>query len=85
MKNFHLPLPEATYQDLRAEAERSQTPATALARHAISQWLRGRKRAARRTAVQEYATAMAGTRFDLDPALESAAVEELLRMDDRKK
>jgi len=32
MKNFHLPLPEQTYANLRAEAERAQVPATALAR-----------------------------------------------------
>lgn len=32
MKNFHLPLPEQTYIRLRAEAERTQIPATTLAR-----------------------------------------------------
>src|SRR5438105_5715457 len=35
VKNFHLPLPEQTYSRLRAEAERTQVPATALAREAI--------------------------------------------------
>jgi len=35
MKNFHLPLPEHAYTRLRAEAERTQMPATALAREAI--------------------------------------------------
>ena len=81
MRNFHLPLPEGTYNDLRAEAERAQLSATAVAREAISSWLRARKRAARRQAVMEYATRMAGTRFDLDPILEAAAVEELRRTD----
>ena len=28
MKNFHVPLPEQTYANLRAEAERMQVPAT---------------------------------------------------------
>jgi hypothetical protein len=36
------------------------------------------KRIERRQAVMEYATAMAGTPFDLDPALESAGIEELM-------
>ena len=40
MKNFHLPLPERTYTELRAEAERTQVPATTLAREAIDWWLR---------------------------------------------
>src|SRR5690242_11014571 len=40
MKNFHLPLPEQTYALLREEAERTQLPATTLAREAIDAWLR---------------------------------------------
>jgi len=79
MKNFHLPLPEQTYDELRAEAERAQLPATTIARGAISDWLKARKRIERRKAVMEYAAAMAGTRFDLDPALESAGIEELMK------
>ena len=79
MKNFHLPLPEGTYEELRAEAERAQLPATTVAREAISSWLRARKKTARRQAVMEYAARMAGTRFDLDPILEAAAIEELMR------
>lgn len=85
MKNFHLPLPEGTYTELRAEAQRAQLPATTVAREAISSWLRARKKAARRQAVLEYATRTAGTRFDLDPVLEAAAIEELMRMDQEAK
>lgn len=81
MKNFHLPLPKGTYDELRAEAERAQLPATTVAREAISSWLRARKKAARRQAVMEYAARMSGTRFDLDPILEAAAIEELVRSD----
>jgi hypothetical protein len=81
MKNFHLPLPDGTYDELRAEAERAQVPATAVAREAICSWLRAKKKAARRRAVMEYAARMAGTRFDLDPLLEAAAIEELTRTD----
>ena len=81
MKNFHLPLPEGTYDELRAEAERAQLPATTVAREAISTWLRARKKTARREAVMEYAARMAGTRFDLDLVLEAAAIEQLMRTD----
>jgi hypothetical protein len=38
MKNFHLPLAERTYLQLRAEAERARVPATSLAREAINLW-----------------------------------------------
>ena len=40
MKNFHLPLPEQTYNQLREQAERAGAPATILARQAIDCWLR---------------------------------------------
>jgi hypothetical protein len=85
MKNFHLPLPEETYADLRAEAERAQVSATAVAREAISAWLVARKRLAKRQAVRTYAAAMAGTPFDVDPLLEAAAIEELLMFDQEKR
>jgi hypothetical protein len=78
MKNFHLPLPERTYAELRAEAERNRVPATALARDAIQEWLQARKKAARRRAVAAYAAEMAGTEFDLNQSLEAATIEFLL-------
>jgi len=64
--------------ELRAEAEQAQMPATTIAREAISDWLWARWKAARRKAVMAFAADMAGTHLDLDPALESAAVEEAL-------
>jgi hypothetical protein len=79
MKNFHLPLPEQTYFQLRAEAERTQVPATVLAREAIDLWLRHQVRVARHAAIANYAAEMAGTSFDLDTDLESAGVEHLLK------
>lgn len=78
MKNFHLPLPDKTYALLRAEAERTQVPATSVAREAIETWLRSEARKARHAAIAAYATEMAGTNVDLDTDLESAAVEHLL-------
>ncbi len=78
MKNFHLPLPDETYRHLRAEADRAQVPATVLARDVIDEWLRHQVRRARHDAIAAYASAMAGSDFDLDPALESAGIEHLV-------
>lgn len=78
MKNFHLPLPERTYAQLRTAAVRAQVPATILAREAIESWLREQSRKARHEAIAAYATEMAGTKSDLDPDLESAGIEHLL-------
>jgi len=77
MKNLHLPLPTETYDDLRREAEKSQVPATSMARQAIQAWLAARKRAERKQAIAAYAARMAGTEFDLDRALEDATLEVL--------
>jgi len=79
MKNFHLPLPEPTYAQLRAEAERTQVPVTILAREAIDLWLRQQARAAKHAAIADYAKEMAGTSFDLDTTLEAAGIEHLVR------
>ena len=85
MKNFHLPLPEKTYQHLKAEAERAQVPATILAREAIDAWLQQQWRKARHDAIAAYAAEMAGTRVDLDPDLESAGIEHLVMTGRKKK
>ncbi len=79
MKNFHLPLPDRTYEELSAEAKRTRRPATAMAREAIGLWLRARRKTARHRAIAAYAERFAGTELDLNPALEQAAVEMLLR------
>lgn len=79
MRNFHLPLPEQTYSQLRAEAERAQVPATALAREAIDLWLRHQARKARHDAIASFAAETAGTDLDLDRDLESAGVEHLVK------
>jgi hypothetical protein len=85
MKNFHLPLPDQTYTQLRAEAERAQVPATALAREAIDAWLRQQLRQARHDRIAAYAAEMAGTDLDLDPELEAAGIEHLLKTGKTKK
>lgn len=79
MKNFHLPLPEHIYIRLRAEAERTQVPATTLAREAVDGWLRQQSRKARQDAIAAYATEMAGTHLDLDTDLEAAGIQHLMK------
>jgi hypothetical protein len=85
VKNFHLPLPEQTYDQLKAEAARTQVPATILAREAIDLWLRKQLREARHDAIARYAKEMAGTKFDLDPDLELAAIEHLVKTGKKSK
>ena len=79
MKNFHLPLPDETYAGLRTAAERSKLPATVLAREAIAWWLRQEARRIRHAEVAAYASEMAGTSLDLDPDMEAAGIEHLVR------
>jgi hypothetical protein len=79
MKNFHLPLPDQTYDHLKAEAKRAQVPATILAREAIDSWLGEQLRRARHDAIAAYAVEMAGTSSDLDSELEKAGIEHLVK------
>jgi hypothetical protein len=75
VRNFHLPLPEPTYRRLRDAAERTNQPATALARYAIERWLREHRKSVVREAIARYAVETAGSREDLDEALEAASLE----------
>ncbi len=77
-KNFHVPLPEETYRELREEAVRVKQPATALARMAIEIWLEERRAAALHAEIAVFAKRHAGTELDLDPALEAAGIEFML-------
>jgi len=83
MRNFHLPLPEEIYNDLRQEAARSSQPATALARQAIELWLRHRRKVARHQTIAAFAAKHTGTTLDLDPRLEAASIEHLTDEDRR--
>jgi thioredoxin-like negative regulator of GroEL len=85
MHNFHIPLPEGIYGELRAEAERSRRPATAVARLAIEAWLRHRRKAARDQAIAVYAAKFAGTPTDFDQALEAASIEHLVQSEQEER
>jgi hypothetical protein len=76
-RNLHVPLPEAIHKKLREEADRSGRPATELAREAIGAWLVEVRRRKVHDEVARYAAGCAGTRDDLDPHLERAALEHL--------
>ena len=78
MKNFHVPLPDETYDRLRIAAERSKVPATNLAREAIEFWLRQQSRKARHNEIAAFAAEAAGTSLDLDDELEAAGIEHLV-------
>ncbi len=78
MQNFHLPLPDRIYGELKEEAVRSGVPATSMAREAIQAWLKARKRAQRKADIAAFADSTAGTEFDLDSLLEQAAIELLI-------
>jgi hypothetical protein len=84
MKNFHLPLPDSTYEHLRAAAKRSTVPATAIAREAIDFWLGQPLRKARHDAIAAYAAETAGTDLDLDAKLEAAGIEHFITTGESK-
>ncbi|HEY0512533.1 MAG TPA: hypothetical protein VGH73_11550 [Thermoanaerobaculia bacterium] len=75
--NFHLPLPQELHEMLRAESEASGEPATNLARAALTDWLKSRKRERRHAEIAAFAAENAGTDFDLDRDLEAAGIEVL--------
>jgi len=81
-KKFNLPLPEETHRALFDESRRTGIPATRLVRSALEDWLQERKREHRRIEIRQFAIEHAGGEYDLDPALESVAAEELLRFDE---
>lgn len=76
--NFHVPLPEQVYQKLKETASRQRRPATQLVKQAVEYWLAEQERLVVHEEIAAYAGAMAGSRDDLDPALEQAAAEQLI-------
>ncbi|MGH9364889.1 MAG: hypothetical protein ACRD1B_06435 [Thermoanaerobaculia bacterium] len=74
-KNFHLPLPEALYAELKKQARKRGRPATAVARRAIEAWLRQARRMELSESIASYASRHAGSPSDLDLELESAGLD----------
>lgn len=75
--NFHVPMPAQMYRDLRAAAERRGVPATTLVRQVLEEWLKAHRRLVVAEAIAAYAADVAGTTADLDPEVETAAVEAM--------
>ena len=78
-RNFHLPLPDEIYQSIRSEAQRQRRPATMVVREVLEQWLARQRAEAIHLDISNYAAKHAGTRVDLDPSLEAAGIETLVR------
>jgi predicted transcriptional regulator len=85
LKNFHVPLSDDLYARLRQEAERSGKPATEVAREAIEDTLKERAARQLHASIAAYAAAAAGTKDDLDPDLESAAIQHLAKARKRRR
>ena len=76
-RNFHLPLPEAFYDELRLAAREAGLPATKFGQELMRAGLDDWRRAHRRLQIAAYARQVAGSRDDLDPDLERAGIEAL--------
>ena len=81
IRNLHVPLPDNLYRQLRSEAQRTNRPATEIAREAIDRWLAEQRRLLIHESVMEYALDLAGSLADLDAPLEAAGIESLLAVD----
>jgi hypothetical protein len=75
VRNFHVPLAANLYTELHRQAALAGLPATALAREALDDWLRQRKRERLQSELQAYVTATAGTHEDLDDELAHTSAE----------
>ncbi len=82
VKKLNLPLSPELHAALFTESRSLGIPATRLARSVLEEWLRKRRRARLEEEIYRFATTWGGTDIDLDPELEQAAAEELLRLDD---
>ncbi len=80
-RNFHVPLPDDLYAELKAESDNQGLPATVVVREAIAEYVTLQKRKARDESIEEYAREAVGRGEDLDEELEQAAVEHLLEDD----
>jgi hypothetical protein len=78
-KNFHLPLPEAFYDELRSAAREVDQPATRFAQELMRTGLDEWRRVRRRQQIAAYARQAAGSSEDLDPELERAGITSLVK------
>ncbi|MFH1465033.1 MAG: hypothetical protein ABIO70_11670 [Pseudomonadota bacterium] len=82
MRTFHVPMPEALHDALKAEASAMRRPAAELVREALSTWIEAQRRQRLAQEIQAYAEAEAGGYGDLDSELEAAGIEHLMAADE---
>ena len=73
--NFHVPLTPELHEMLREEADASGQPATSLAREALVDWLKRRRKERLHAEIAAFAAEHAGTDLDLDGDLEQAGID----------
>jgi hypothetical protein len=74
VRKMNLPLPAPLHAAVFGEARQRGIPATRLVREVLAEWLAESARKRQADEIRQFATANAGTREDLDPELEEAAV-----------
>ena len=74
---MELPLDSDVWGLLQDEAARSGQPAVSLASSVVANWVHERHRQRVAQEIAEFAAAHAGSELDLDPDLESAALQTL--------
>lgn len=77
MKHVHVPLTDELHGALMNEAQTSGESAASIARQAILDALRTRRKRAQEEALRAYALQVAGTEEDLDPEWAETALESL--------
>jgi hypothetical protein len=82
VKKLSLPMPPELHEAIFAESRTLGLPVTRIVRSALEDWLSRRRRVRLEEEIYQFAMAHGGTEIDLDPQLEQAATEELLRLDD---
>ncbi len=81
VKKLNLPLSPELHAALFTEPHNLGIPTTRLVRSVLEEWIEKRHRARLDEESYRFAMTWGGTEIDLDPELEQAATEELLRLD----
>lgn len=84
MSNLQLSLPDEVEASLRFQSERTNRPKDALALEAIELWLKSQAQLCRDEEISDYAKLYGGSSVDLDPALESLAIEHWLELEQER-
>ncbi len=79
-KNIHVPLDNTIHLELKKIAESLKLPLTTLARVAIQDWIKARKRFQVQKELAAYVSKYAGSDLDLDTSLEKEALKELQKV-----